>query len=735
MLFAQFLDAQITTEEAPPIFDLYMPSLKGVNLNISEQSLPSPDMKTIEMEDRANDGKRGGPLRFAYPVKVHYTLTNSGRWFDLKDGSKLWRLKVRLPGALSTNTSYDVFRLPKGAKFYVYSEDTKQYIGAITSEYLPVYESSNIPYAFATGLIYGETVTFEYYQPATVRDNAIISICRIDYGYRFIDNPYINTDITRSKAPGGYGTSGKCQVDVNCPEGQNWKREKDAVARILVKSEFGSHWCSCALINNTLNNNTPYVLTANHCLEASNGTLLFDAERRSNLPDWVFYWGYERPSCKTGEPIERSTTGAEVIANGDADFALLRLKQDPRNLIGFNPYYLGWDRSGNSGTGGVGIHHPKGDVKKIATLNHTPNNGWNGKSMYWSFYWDATPNGYSVTEEGSSGSPLINNNRHLIGQLYGIGERDCDTPNQDISVYGKFSFSWNGDPTSNSRKRRLRDWLDPANINPQTWNGIGVINTSSSISGPTVVCDQETYTIQNLPSGVSVQWSTSNGNLQLISGQGARTAVFRKNGSGECMIRARIASSTITYRVWAGVPSRVDYIEGMREGSQFKPNSTYVFSIENDPNSDNVTWAVGGGQIESGQGANQIFIKTSDAGRFFIWARKRNRCGTGGGHRFSGTIKNSNYFSLSPNPATDVVTLKLTDPDDGILSPQGQGSLTTRGVTSTYEIQLWNGLTMLRSFKTNQLTFQIPIAGLPAGLYFVRVIKDGQTYTEKLIKN
>ena len=364
MLFAQFLDAQITTEEAPPIFDLYMSSLKGVNLNTSEQSLPSPDMKTIEMEDRANDGKRGGPLRFAYPVKVHYTLTNSGRWFDLKDGSKLWRLKVRLPGALSTNTSYDVFRLPKGAKFYVYSEDTKQYIGAITSEYLPVYESSNIPYAFATGLIYGETVTFEYYQPATVRDNAIISICRIDYGYRFIDNPYINTDITRSKAPGGYGTSGKCQVDVNCPEGQNWKREKDAVARILVKSEFGSHWCSCALINNTLNNNTPYVLTANHCLEASNGTLLFDAERRSNLPDWVFYWGYERPSCKTGEPIERSTTGAEVIANGDADFALLRLKQDPRNLIGFNPYYLGWDRSGNSGTGGVGIHHPKGDVKK-----------------------------------------------------------------------------------------------------------------------------------------------------------------------------------------------------------------------------------------------------------------------------------------------------------------------------------------------------------------------------------
>ena len=174
----------------------------------------------------------------------------------------------------------------------------------------------------------------------------------------------------------------------------------------------------------------------------------------------------------------------------------------------------------------------------------------------------------------------------------------------------------------------------------------------------------------------------------------------------------------------------------MREGSQFEPNSTYVFSIENDPNSDDITWAVGGGRIESVQGTNRIFVITSGAGRFFIWARKRNRCGTGGYHRFSGTIKNSKYFFLSPNPATDVVTIKLTtEEDDGILSPQGQGSLATRGVTNTYEIQLWNGLTMLRSFKTNQQTFQIPIAGLPTGLYFVRVIKDGQTYTEKLIKN
>ena len=53
---------------------------------------------------------------------------------------------------------------------------------------------------------------------------------------------------------------------------------------------------------------------------------------------------------------------------------------------------------------------------------------------------------------------------------------------------------------------------------------------------------------------------------------------------------------------------------------------------------------------------------------------------------------------------------------------------------SPYEIQLWSGMRMLRSFRTDQPTFQIPMAGLPAGLYFVRVVKDGQTHTQKLIK-
>ena len=173
---------------------------------------------------------------------------------------------------------------------------------------------------------------------------------------------------------------------------------------------------------------------------------------------------------------------------------------------------------------------------------------------------------------------------------------------------------------------------------------------------------------------------------------------------------------------------------------QYESENEMILILDNNDVGDAnfITWNVRGGRISHGQGTRSISVEVATkSGPFSVSVTKRNDCGSMsfseiGAINPDAAIKSISFF---PNPATDVVALKLTEPNDGVLSPQGQSILTTKGVTSTYEIQLWNGLTMLKSFKTNQLTFQIPIVGLPTGLYFVRVIKDGQTYTEKLIKN
>jgi len=467
------LNAQLSTYEQPY-------GLK-TDLNKSFQDyivLHAPNLTNIEEEDLINDQLQGA-VRYAYPVHVNYTLENSGVWHQLEDGSKLWQLKVTIPYALSTNTYYDDFWLPEGAKFFVYSEDTKQSIGAITSDF--VGGSKEKPIEFATAIIYGENVVYEYYHPAYIKEEPIITINRIDYGYRYINNPF-------SSNLRGFGDSGDCQVNINCiPEGDNWQMEKHAVARVSIKFPLGTGWCSCALINNTSNDNTPYILTANHCLREPIFPFdyNYDAIENPDMQQSVFYWEYECPGCTNGltEPVLLTTTGATVVANStygpnmiaDIDFALLKLNvtQDPKNIPGVTPYYLGWDYSVNPDiNSGVGIHHPKGDVKKISTYSQ-PLQTHNLYYFQWKVYFTETPNGFSVPEANSSGSPLINNNRYVIGHLKSSNNNNpCLEPEDAFYGYSKFHYSWFG--FENIPERRLKDWLDPLNLNPTTLDGTGI---------------------------------------------------------------------------------------------------------------------------------------------------------------------------------------------------------------------------------------------------------------------
>ena len=230
--------------------------------------------------------------------------------------------------------------------------------------------------------------------------------------------------------------------------------------------------------------------------------------------------------------------------------------------------------------------------------------------------------------------------------------------------------------------------------------------------------------------------------------------MFRKNGSGECTIRATLRSAhlniTLPLEVWAGAVKTLVRAKGEDHDTPFSPstslhidllgglglNNTVEFAaMRGSKHVMDVTWELHNEtpDVISLRGHAPLVIVSpikQGVGSFRMTAI--DQCGRGTTAHVSVHISSKYHFTLSPNPAVDVVTLKLTGVEGEQRAP---GSPSAMGTTSTYEIQLWSGLAMLRSFQTNQPTFQIPIAGLPAGLYFVRVIKDGQTYTEKLIKN
>lgn len=417
--------------------------------------LPAIDVTKLEEEDMIEQ-QNEIPPRFGFPHKVKVNLSSHGTWIDLDNGDRIWCMEIDCPSAKSINLLYDKFWLPHNATFHIYNIDKSHLIGAFTEKNNK--GTKEHPGKFGTGLVYGEKILLEYYEPKDVKGMGIISISTVVQGYRYIN---ILNSIENMESFGG---SGACQVNINCsPEGDNWQDEKKSVAMILVN---GNRWCSGSLINNVREDGIPYFLTANHCLCGWAVSDTIDAITNPDASDWSFYWNYESPTCTNGTNfVPPSTSGAVLVANNsNSDFALFRLTESPFEIYpSIQPYFSGWDRN-TPGQGGVGIHHPAGDIKKISTHNITPTNYGN----FWLFYWMETLNGFSVTEGGSSGSPLYNNLHRIIGQLYGGSSVDCSNPALDFAKYGMFNVSWNGD---SDPRRRLKDWLDPDNTNSMALDG------------------------------------------------------------------------------------------------------------------------------------------------------------------------------------------------------------------------------------------------------------------------
>ncbi|WP_282003757.1 hypothetical protein [Veillonella denticariosi] len=170
------VNAQISTDEEPVSFrEGNIPSRFSVSQDI--RIMPALDMNRIEQED-AKDEANGLPPRFGYPHEVSLDLENSGHWQELSNGDRLWQLTIRCPQALSINLLYDRFWLPEGGKFFIYTADQKHSIGAFTS--INNKGGRDNVQGFATGLLYGDEVTLEYYQPKQVTEQAIISVSSVN---------------------------------------------------------------------------------------------------------------------------------------------------------------------------------------------------------------------------------------------------------------------------------------------------------------------------------------------------------------------------------------------------------------------------------------------------------------------------------------------------------------------------------------------------------------------------
>lgn len=409
---------------------------------VHRHPMPPFDLEKQRAIDALNEASGDKLWRFGYEHRVDYGLTNAGTWTTLANGDRLWRIAFESADALTLNLVFDDYYLPEGASLYLYHPETKEWQGAYTSI------NNNADAMLGTTFIQGDKVVVEYYEPAVMQGEGRLNVSMVVHGYRLLGDYPLMQDAE------DLNDAGACHYDVLCPLGIGWENQVNAVGLVIAG---GVGACTGILINNTANDGTPYFLSAEHC-----GT--------QGLGAWVFRFNWDSPvpvcaqnnnSQDPGAPYNE-INGAVLRANASAsDFCLMELNQAPTG----NVYYAGWDRSLNVPIEATCIHHPRGDVKKISRGDSVISTTLIGTGEH---VWEVNSWNFGITEPASSGGPLFNQNKQVIGQLFGGASACIGLGNNGLEDYfGRLNESWDG----TNPATRLRDWLDPIGSGAVTIDG------------------------------------------------------------------------------------------------------------------------------------------------------------------------------------------------------------------------------------------------------------------------
>lgn len=587
---------------------------------VDEIFLPAPNLAVISVEDsiyEANTNFR----RIGRLIPVSLSMSTCGTWDYLADGKKVWRLKIKSPDAKSLTILYNNFYLPNGSHLFLYNESRNHVIGSFDHR-----TTNKFSTKFSTEMIEGDITYLEYIQESWVNELPTLDIEGVIYNYRDVDQ-FVGY-YKKTKNP-SFGSSGSCNVNVKCPEGNDFQSQKKGVACIyIVQGFFGGGYCTGTLVNNTANNGIPYFLTADHC---------GGVEAASTVAQWQFYFNFESSNCTnpTTAPTYNTITGCTIKArpsgtqSSGTDFLLLELNTTEDNLATIGAYYNGWNRGEDPSPSGVCIHHPSGDIKKISTYTQTATvSTYTGctPNGHWEVKWARTATNRGITEGGSSGSPLFNNNKLVVGTLTG-GSSDCNaTEAQQRDLYGRFNLHWEAGGTANAN--RLKPWLDPSNTgattcagrNPNEGNS-GQAPTANFEATPTTVNVGGTVNFTDLSTNTPTSWSWNFPGADNTSGNTANPSrVYNTIGTYDVSLTVTNANGTDT-------ETKTAYINVVAEGTltaAFSANPTTLpeggsvdFTDESFGNPTSWNWEFQGGTPATSNQQNPV-IRYNTAGIYNV---------------------------------------------------------------------------------------------------------------------
>ena len=379
-------------------------------------------------------------FQFGEEYAVNFNVLNISSPI-IDNGNYTYLLGVKSPGAYGIGFIFDDFYLSDNSTLFIYDQDRTMFLGAFTSE------NNKDSFILPTGITKGDQVIIELNIPQDELGITRLNIGSLIHDYEdimgyFNDSPSSNRE--------------DCNINVACPEGDDFQDQINGTIRVTM----GGGLCSASVINNTLNDRTPYVLFADHCVSGS-------------ASGYVFLFNYQSSTCNgTSGSENQSVSGSTLLASEDInsgpDFALLEMTSNIPDS--YNPFYVGWSRVSSPPQDAVGVHHPGAGIKKISQEGTSVNaNG---------YYWEFQYNDGRVIP-GSSGSPFFDENKRQVGICsyiytnYCDPSPDCYCDQQYTHGYGRFDLAWD---------LGLSSYLDPLNTGVNGIDGI-------SISGLSIIHD------------------------------------------------------------------------------------------------------------------------------------------------------------------------------------------------------------------------------------------------------
>ena len=418
-----------------------------------EMFVEMPSFDVAEELRSSENNAQFKSLYFAHKFYVHLRPDNSGIRFATSDGTNVWRLGIRSRGAYSINILFSKFHLSKGAKVFVYNTDQTQILGSYTDENNT--EHNLLP----VQPIGGEELIVELQEPENSDSISEIEIGEVNHDFLGLFRAG-----TEPRDP-----SQSCHPNLVC-----YPEDAQAGSGVLELIINGNTYCTGALVNNTAQDGTPYLLTATHCLNKDyNAAFLSNRKYDVVAGSIIAFFHYESPVCDASirGNTQMTLAGADsLLISEKHDISLLRFLQIPPRE--YQPYYLGWNVSSAPSAPFHGIHHPNGGIKKIAVESDALTITSFGTSAPYNMesnsHWNVAQWDVASTEKGSSGSPLVDKDKRLIGTLSG-GLSECSSP-KGPDQYASLNKFWNVEGSINN-PNPIKYYLDPVNSAAQQLNG------------------------------------------------------------------------------------------------------------------------------------------------------------------------------------------------------------------------------------------------------------------------